>query len=164
MARPTWTNIVDGDVDLDSELDEDLFEALRDNAAAARISVLGIDVDEDTTTTDSPSWDQVLAGDFDLEIPDLNDYVGIARKVTVTVEAKVTSGTTGNLRIYNVTNATGGSAVGVTETSYTDKEVEINVDSWKGTKPLFRLEFQRTGGSGSVYCQAPKAMTVRLEY
>ena len=101
MARPSWTNIAAADIDVDSPGKTDtVFGAMNDNTAAARISLFGVDISEDTST--AGSFETVNSSTFHLYIPSLGDYTGIARKITLTVLVKVTSGDTGSYRIYNV--------------------------------------------------------------
>lgn len=164
MARPSWTNVASTDVDVDSPGDSTLFSALNDNTAAARIHLFHVDIAEDTST--AAAFESVANSTFYVYIPDLGDYSGIARKITLTAQTKVTSGDTGSFRIYNVTNSTAGDTLTSTATTYEDKDLTLDIDSgWKGTTINCRLEFYRSAGSsGPVYLQAPLSSTGRVEY
>ena len=78
MARPTFVDIPDADVDVGSfGTEPDVFEPLRDNAAAVRVALFGVDIAEDTST--AAAFEAINNSSFSVYIPDLADYTGIAR-------------------------------------------------------------------------------------
>ena len=165
MARPSWTNIASTDIDVDSPGKTDtVFGALNDNTAAARVSIFGVDIAEDTST--AAAFETVANSTFKIHIPDLGDYTGIARKATLTVQVKGATGDTGSYRLYNVTNTTAGDTLTTTATSYEDKDLTLTIaDGWKGTTIECRVEFYRSVGStDTIYIYAPKSFTGRVEF
>ena len=163
MARPDWVNVTSGEVDLDSPGIEDVFTALKDNPAAMRVLSLFEDhADESHSNT---TWTNAAQSMY-LDIPDLADYTGIQRKLTVTLEPYVSSNS-GEYRLTDVSTGTNGTAVtGVVNSSYDGTEItlELDIDStWKGTNRQFKISSQ-IFTSGEVHYRIDKRHDVVLEY
>ena len=161
MARPTWNNIPDADLDLDSPgKTQDVFEYLRDNAGAVRIAILGIYMGEETDNSASyvEHTDTIT-----LHIPDVADYTGIQRKVSVTVEVKVSAGT-GTFQLKDDATSTTGGEVTSTSTGYEDKTLTLDLDaSWKGTDRTIIVQYKVSGGN-DCYVKAGPRYDTWLEY
>ncbi len=163
MALPTWTNIPDTDLDVGSPLKEDdVGQALRDNAIACRRWLQAHDFAEDTTTSGTAS--DVTGSGVTIYIPDMADYTGIARQVKFAIEAKVTSGE-GEYQLYNATDTIEGTWVAVTATTYTWTELTIsNAAATKGDNVNYKVRFRRSSGTGTVYARATNSITLRIDF
>jgi len=124
MARPSWTDIAAIDVDVNSPVDETVMQSLADNCAALRVQPFYFDsggAKAETLGTMQQQWD------FYIDVPDLDDYTGLQRKVQMEFVAYVDAGA-GEILLRDVNNVTDGSAVTVTSTSTTNREtVSVNL-------------------------------------
>jgi len=136
MARPAYTNLTDGQVDIDSPITETLLQALRDNAAAVRVQPIYFDGSGVETSTGFTE-----AFDLYLTVPDIADYTGIQRRLTLSVEAYVNSGA-GQVRLRDKTNAVDGTAVDVTATGVgTFYEIAVDIAAGlEGTSVEFAVQ------------------------
>lgn len=161
MARPTFNPIPDSDLNLDSPgKTQDVFEYLRDNAGAVRIAILGIYLAEETDT--SASY-QEHAGTIVVHVPDVADYTGIQRLISVTIEVKVSAGT-GTFQLKDDASSNVSSEVTSTSTSYEDKTLTLDLDAgWKGTDRTIIVQYKVSGGN-DVYVKAGPRYDTWLEY
>ena len=112
-TRPTWTDITDGQVDIDSPITTTLMTALRDNAEAVRVQPIFYDSGGQLDETSTGFTTQYT---FDVGVPDIDDYTGIQRNLTIEVNAWVDANQ-GEVRIRDNTNAVNGTASTVTATA-----------------------------------------------
>jgi len=165
MTLPAWTDIPDTDVDVGSPLKStEVVGALRDNARACRSYPFGVSIAEDLVV--AGSWTVIANSDFGLWLPDFVDYTGIARRVLLFPSVKVDSGTTGYARLYNSSDAYGGTTSAIINgTSYVALELELSLaPATLGQRSGFYLQVYRASGAGNVYLEAPLNMTGRVEY
>ena len=162
MARPTYLSVLTTDTDVNSPQDEDLMDALRANSAAVRIQLLFNDVAE---YSHAGGW---TAGPTSLwiEIPDIADYTGIQRLLSITLDARVSLGT-GQYRLHDVASATDGTTSNnIIATAYgTDVAIcTLDIDaSWVGTVREIVIESQQVS-TGTVYYKIDKRHDGYLEY
>jgi hypothetical protein len=164
MARPSWNNIADSDIDLDSPgKTTDVFQYLRDNAAAARITIFGVYLPEDSTAL--ITWDE-HAYTFLVWLPDVGDYPTIQRRVYIPVQVKVSGSGTAHIRLEDDATATTGGEQTSTSPTYETKTLQLDLDaSWKGTLRTINLDFKVSGGSSpTCYVQSEERIDARLEY
>ena len=161
MARPAWTNIPLTKVDLDS-LGEtgNVFQALRDNARAARISLFGVDHAEFNHTGDT-AWTN--AGSFWLMSPTVGDWTGIQRRVLLNVEGKITGGVTGEFRLVDITGATNGATKTTASATYVDLDLEVDIPAAAGNRQ-YKVEVRTPNAGETVSTRALDHYTGRLEY
>ncbi len=165
MARPTYVNLPDTDVDIDSPQDTDLFDTLRDNIEASRICVLFIDEAEATTSVTSAGGAVLFS--MLVFIPDLADYTGIDRTIYADFEGKLTGSAGTPLATFWLRDnetATDGSTVTESGTSYVVKALSLSVDSWKGTFRTIDLVAKINDGANSAEAKAENSNAWRLEY
>ena len=117
-----WTDIPATDTDVDSPLDEDLFDALRDNQLECRTAHYQVDISEGTASDSSFTTIKTVT----IYVPDLADYTGIQRKVIGEFEAKITAGTA-TYRLLGDGNT--GTEVTSTATSFESVECEVDIDA-----------------------------------
>lgn len=160
MARPAYTNIPDGDVDVDSPLDADLFTALRDNDEALRIQVLHVNVAEVTET--SSTYPGSPNASFRLYVPDLADYTSIQRTLTFEAEVKTTSGTM-TFKVQDNATATDSTETTSTSSTFESKEVVLNLAAgWVDTIRTIDVYMKTTAGTASL--RSVDSVTSRMEY
>jgi hypothetical protein len=161
MARPAFVNIPVTKVDLDSLGEEgNVFQALRDNAAAVRISLFGVDFTEQSHTGDT-NW--TSAGTFWLRAPNVGDYLGIQRRVLLLIEAKVTGGVTGEWRLRDATGAVDGATKTTSSATYVDLDLEVDIPINPGNRQ-YTVQFRTPSAGQTVFARAVDHYTGRLEY
>ena len=160
MSRPTYNPIPDADVDLDSFGKEtDVFQYLRDNAAAGRVQLIWQDVAEQTTTSAS----YVTLWSFAMHIPSAAADSLVTAEITGWLEARV-SANDGDFRLQDNASATNGTAVNVTGTSYAAIEPMLAIaDSWRGTVRTINVQ-ARQNTSGTAYGRAETSAAARFDY
>lgn len=153
-----YTDIPDTDVDIDSPLDEDLFEDLRDNDEAIRQNLFGVEIAEQSTA----SATYVTLTSFDVYLPSLPDYTGIQRSLVFEAEVRTTAGTA----TYKVTdNAAAVDSTEATTTSaaYESKEVTLNFAAGlAGTIRTIDVKGKTT--AGTCYLKVAARCTSRINY
>lgn len=161
MARPPYTNIPTTDVDLDSPITEDeVIKAFRDNIDATRIELVATDFTEQTTT--SGSW--VTLSSFPLTIPDVEDYSGIQRKLSIWLAMRTDGVELGEVRLRDLATLNVGAAKTTTSGSYEPKQPTLDIDAaWKGTTRTFQIRGQVTGGA-TLRVKSEKSNGGFLEY
>ena len=164
MARPAFVNVPLTDVDTDSPgKTTDVFKALRDNAAAVRIGIFGVDIAEDGTA--SGTFQTVTGSEFNVELINVADYAGIVRKVILGIEGKVSGGATAEFRLFQITDSVAGTAVAKTDAAYVAFNIEIDVQTgWLGIAKQFRVEHRISSGAGTVNTRAVKRFSGRYEF
>ena len=157
----SYVDIPDADVDVDSYGREDLvFQQLRDNINAARIVVFPWYWAEVTITAPAPTW--TVCRQLFLDIPNLPDFAGIARKFTVGLRAK-SSTTDGRVRIREAAGTT-GAPVTINNVSYIVVEPFIDIaGSWLGTTRTFIVEGD-AGTGADTRIRSIDTVACRLTY
>ena len=153
-----WTDIASTDVDIDSAVDTDLMSALRNNTRALRTNLFGVHFAE--TSVGSASITGIVTAK--VYVPDLPDYTGLQRKLTVEIDAKVdASGNEIQLQLSGF--GTTGSAVSVTSTTYGLVELSIDIgSSYAGNTEVGAIQGKAVTGSGKI--RSLNLVTWRLEY
>lgn len=153
-----YTDIPDTDVDVDSPLDEDLLEDLRDNDNFLRETVFGAEIAEASTA----SATYVTLASFDVYLQDLPDYTGIQRSLTVRLEVKTTSGTA----TYKVTD--NDAAVDSTEDTTTSagyEAIEVTLNFAAGLAGTTRtIDIKGKTSAGTASAKIEDACTNRINY
>lgn len=158
MARPAYTNIPDGDVDVDSPLDTDLFTALRDNDESLRIQVVPVNISEQNTT----SATYVTLVSFRLYLPDLADYTGIQRLLVFEAEVKTSSGTA-TFKVTDNAAAVDSTETTTTSSTYESKTVTLNFAA--GLVDTVRtIDVKAKTTAGTFNLRSVDSITSRLEY
>ena len=158
-----YVEITDAQVTVDEfGVDTTLFQRLRNNIREVRSAIFAVVTGEVSTAVGSPTWTELYR--FTLAIPNVADYTGIARLLTVILDAKVDAGT-GILRLTDNATATSDDEVNITATSYgTDYTLTLTVDAgWINTTRTILIEGQAPGGS-TVYAKSEDRVTARLDY
>jgi hypothetical protein len=164
MARPTYVNIPDTDVDLDSPGKTNLvFKRMRDNINALRIQLIPLDITEKTTG----SGTFVSLVSFWVFIPNVADYTGIARRIVADFEVKVDSGAnTGTYRLKDSVSSDVSNEVTTTSTTYEFKNPVLTIDpawlSGDGVSRLILLEGKVS--AGTAYARSLAGASWFLEY
>ena len=163
MARPTYTNVTDGQVAVNAPLDTTLLTALRDNDEANRHAVLQFAVSEasqavgDTTTYYTLAIRRVF-------IPDLADYTGVARKIWVEIEGRRTTSGTATFRVRDTTNGVNSTEVTTGSATYGYMTPELAVAA-SSTNSVISLSFQgKLSATNKLYLRIVDSMTSRMDY
>ena len=158
----TWTDIVSTDVDTDSPLDEDLFQALRDNANAVRQTIFGISVSETSTTSTS----FVTLHSFRINVPGLDDYTTIQRQINGEAQAKIAkAAATGTLRLEDDSTGTTGSETTFNATTYGYESLTLDVAAaWKGTTRTINIQAKTDNASYATSIKYDQGVGWRLDY
>lgn len=131
-----YTAVPDTDVDIDSPVDEDLMEELRDNIDASRVAVFGVSFTE--RNTQGTSFSSLVT--FDVTIPDLPDPQN-GRSLTVALLGKVDDGPT-RTGTYRISDGTTDGTEDTT-TSATNEEMTSTITvpaSWAGTTKTIQIQ------------------------
>ena len=164
MARPTYIDIPDTDVDLDSPGKEDLvFKRLRDNINAMRIQIIKTDVAEQTETGSS----FVTKATIRIFLPNVANYAGIARRIVAEIDVKVNNGAnTGTYRLRDSASGDVSNEVTTTATSYEQKSPILTVDpAWLSGDGVVRLiQIQAKVSAGTAYVKADERASWFQEY
>lgn len=158
-----WVDIPNTDIDVGSYGREDLvFQRFRDNLRALRQALFPWLFAEVSTTSTTYV---TLAGTTKVVwIPDLPDYSGLARKVTLRFEGKCTA-TQATFRLRDVGSGNvSATPVSTASANYVDLTLDLAVDSsWKGTLRTFELQALVTSG-GQGYARVIDRVASTLDY
>jgi len=166
MARPTYVDIVDASVDLDSPAKATaVFKRLRDNINAARIQIIKTDVAEQTETGAA----FVTKATLRIFLPNVADYTGIARRIVAELDVAVNSGAnTGTYRLresvsLDVSNEVTTNSVHPT---FEQKSPILTVDpTWLSGDGVVRvIEIQAKVSAGTAYVKADARASWYQEY
>jgi len=163
MARPAWVQIPDSDVNLDSPQKTGLMTKLRDDAAAARIALIGLELEEASTTSTTfvEHADPLCLP----HIPDVADYTGIQRKLYLPVQAKTAGGATGTYRLKDQATGTTGPEQTTTSGAYVKLTLELDVPAaQKGTDRIILVEYKSSSGANAAFVKTVPRVDGRLEY
>lgn len=154
----SWTDISSSQVDIDSPVDTTLMTALRNNSRALRTALFGVHFAE--TSVAATSFTDVVS--TKVYVPDLPDYTGLQRKLTVEIDAKVdAAGDEIQLQLSGF--GTTGTAVSVTSTTYGLVELSIDIgSSYAGSTEDVAIQGKAVTGSGKI--RSLNLVTWRLEY
>ena len=156
MARPTYVDIPDTAVDLDSPAKAVVvFKRLRNNINAARIQIIKTDVAEQTETGSS----FVTKATIRVFLPNVADYTGIARRIVAELDVKVDSGAnTGTYRLRESVSLDVSNEVTTTSTTYEQKSPILTVDpawlSGDGVVRVVEIQAKVSAGTASVRADA----------
>lgn len=138
-----WVDIPTTDVDVDSPLDEDIFQKLADNDEAIRVAPVGFELPE----TQATSATYVTLATRYVRIPNVLS-TAIQRKLVFRCQLKATAGGTMTLKITDNAAAVDSTEASSTSTSYEDKDVTLNfAESLKGTTRQIDIKGKYTTNS-----------------
>lgn len=166
MARPAYTVVTDSMIDINSPLDENLFQYLRDGIEASRICNLWMDEAEATTNVTAAGGAVLFS--MELFIPDVADYTGIQRKICGDIQCKLTGSAGTPLATFwlrdNAT-ATDGGTVTTNSTSYVDLNPTLDLlAAWKGTKRTIDVVGKINDAANSAEAKSEDNNAWYLEY
>lgn len=150
MARPTYVDIPDTNVDLDSPAKASaVFTRLRNNINAARILTLPTQVTEQTTA----SGTYVTLATVVFFIPNVANYATIVRRIIADLSVKTTSGTA-TFRLRETVSLDLSTEVTTVSTTYEEKQPDMTIDaawlSGLGSIRSFSIQGKTTAGTASM--------------
>lgn len=164
MARPTYIDIPDTDVDLDSPAKTDLFfKRVRDNINALRIQLIPINILEKSTNLGA--YDTLTS--ISLFLPNVADYAGIARRIVAVWDGKVSGGGNASYRLRDSASGDTSNVLSTTSATYVPLgPFDLTVDpawlSGDGVIRTFQIQAQTT--AGTAFMEAPSRMSWYQEY
>lgn len=160
MGRPTYVPIADSLLAIDDfGRATNVFQALRDNIAGARVQLVPMDITEKSTSSSS----YVTLWNFPVHIPSAVAEPKNTAEITAWLEAKV-SANNGDFRLKDSASGNVGSAVNVTATSYADIEPTLTIqNAWRGTTRTIIVQ-TRQNTAGTAFGKAENSIASRFDY
>lgn len=155
----SYIEITDAMVDVDSGLDEDLYEYMRDNIRALRTFNIWLNVTEQSHS--NAAYTTLFS--FLIYIPNVAGFTGLTRSIKVMIETKVSTGT-GYYQLEDDASSDVSNEVSEDGTTYADLGLlTLTVDaSWIGTTRTINVQGKHA--AGTVYARALLRDDARLEY
>lgn len=162
MSRPAYLAIQDGLMEVgDFGRASNIYKRIRDNIAAGRVQLIGMDETEQDTSPTVGSY--VELWHFEFYIPAAGTDGLITPELTVWLEAKV-SANDGDFRLQDQASSNVGSPVNVTATSYGPIEPELTLlEAWRDTVRTIIVQ-ARQNTSGTAFGRAEDSHASRFDY
>lgn len=160
MPTPTWTDIPNSDLDVNSPGKQAIFQELRDNDVVQRQCVVAVLFDEVTATETSYTTKATVY----VPMPDFPDATDWTRQIQLDLWLK-TSGGTGYFEAYCVEETLTSTEVTTSSTSYVAKTVAFS--GFSGTAPgttlTIQLKLKATSGQ-TTSAKNDNLCTARIYY
>lgn len=157
-----YTTISDSQVDIDSPIDTDLMQGLRDNARELRLQVFACYVPE--TTRNSTSYR--IASTQSVYIPDYPDETGWTKHLAIEVDLKTDNAS--GAAIYQLEDSSSGntsSEVSTTFTTYQAADNSLSIPgAWAGTTRDILVKIKNANASYTTTIKSEDRVTARLYY